>query len=100
VRLRRQRVRRGVSAQAHDAAGSSGRERLAQHYPAFGPDRADEIGGLLDNEEYWREQEASAAPLADKYFADFRGSSAQRAAEILSNIDALLAKPTHGDIHA
>jgi hypothetical protein len=65
---------------------------LAQHYPAFGPDRADEIGALLDDEAYWREQEASAAPLADKYFADLRGGSAQRAAEILSNIDALLAQ--------
>jgi hypothetical protein len=73
---------------------------LAQHYPAFGPDRADEIGALLDDEVFWREQAASAAPLADKYFADFRGHSAQRAAGILSNIDALLAQTTHGEIHA
>jgi hypothetical protein len=73
---------------------------LAQHYPAFGPDRADEIGALLDDEAFWREQAASAAPLADKYFADFRGHSAQRAAGILSNIDALLAQTTHGEIHA
>jgi len=73
---------------------------LAQHYPAFGPDRADEIGALLEDENYWREQAASAAPLADKYFADFRGNSAQRAAGILSNIDALLAQPNHREIHA
>jgi hypothetical protein len=73
---------------------------LARHYPAFGPDRADEIGALLEDENYWREQAASAAPLADKYFADFRGNSAQRAAGILSNIDALLAQPNHREIHA
>ena len=65
---------------------------LAQHYPVFGPDRAGGIGALLENEEYWRDQESRVAPLADKYFADFRGNSAQRAAGILSNIDALLAQ--------
>lgn len=65
---------------------------LAQHYPVFGPDRADGIAALLEDEPYWRAQETSAAQLAGKYFADFRGNSAQRAAGILSNIDALLAE--------
>jgi len=65
---------------------------LTQHYPAIGPERAPELGALLEDEEYWRRQAARAVPLADRYFADFRGHSAQRAAEILSNIDALLAQ--------
>lgn len=65
---------------------------LIEHYPVVGPARAEQLGALLEDEDYWRQQAARAVPLADKYFADFRGHSAQRAAEILCNIDALLAQ--------
>ena len=65
---------------------------LTEYYPVIAPERAGNLGALLDDEDYWRQQAARAAPLADKYFADFRGNSAERAAGILSNIDALLAQ--------
>ena len=65
---------------------------LTEYYPVIAPEGAGNLGALLDDEDYWRQQAARAAPLADKYFADFRGNSAERAAGILSNIDALLAQ--------
>lgn len=71
---------------------------LMKHYPVIGPDRTAELGALLENEAFWLEHAQGAGALADKYFADFRGTSADHAARILSNIDALLAPTTHGEI--
>ncbi|HET7558190.1 MAG TPA: CDP-glycerol glycerophosphotransferase family protein [Rhodanobacteraceae bacterium] len=73
---------------------------LTGHYPVIGPERAGELGALLEDEPYWQAQQARAAPLADKYFADFRGTSADEAARILSNIRTLLAHPERGEISA
>jgi CDP-glycerol glycerophosphotransferase (TagB/SpsB family) len=64
---------------------------LAEHYPSVAPDDAARLGPLLDDEPYWAAQLLASAPLADRYFADYRGTSSTRAAEILMNLDRLLA---------
>jgi CDP-glycerol glycerophosphotransferase (TagB/SpsB family) len=64
---------------------------LAEHYPSVAPDDAARLGPLLDDAPYWAAQLLASAPLADRYFADYRGTSSMRAAEILTDLDRLLA---------
>jgi CDP-glycerol glycerophosphotransferase (TagB/SpsB family) len=72
---------------------------LATHYPSISPDTAYALPGLLADDAYWSEQEPKAQALSAKYFADLRGTSSRRAAELLLSMDTLLAgtNPTTGE---
>jgi hypothetical protein len=81
------------SANWYTVRGSSNLE-LGRHYPSVTPDTADDLPRLLADTAYWMEQGPKVRALSDRYFADLRGTSAQRAAELLESMDALLAAPT------
>ena len=60
---------------------------IREHFSAV--EQADEsaIRNLLHDAALWEAQKAVRANVSDKYFANFRGTSSRRAAEILLNLD-------------
>jgi len=60
---------------------------IREHFPAV--EQADEsaIRNLLQDAALWEAQKAVRADICDKYFANFRGTSSRRAAEILLNLE-------------
>jgi hypothetical protein len=50
-----------------------------------------ELAALLNDAGYWKERLAHSRALADKYFADYRGNSSQKAADILGQLDRILS---------
>ena len=76
--------------------GSSNKE-IMQYFPAIEADEVGRLPGLLRDESYWQAKLAQARVLSDRYFADFRGTSARRAASILANLDSMFAA-THREV--
>lgn len=68
--------------------------QLADIYPSITPRTAEDLPRLLADDAYWSIQAPEARALADKYFADLRGTSSRRAADLLQSMDALLAAQT------
>jgi CDP-glycerol glycerophosphotransferase (TagB/SpsB family) len=66
---------------------------LARHYPSLTPETAGTLPALLADTAYWSDQGPKARALSDKYFADLRGTSSRRAADLLLSMDARLAAP-------
>lgn len=63
---------------------------LYGHVPVVTVDDFDKIQSFLVDGRSWDEWEDRSKALSDKYFSDYRGSSAARAAEILNNLDKVL----------
>ena len=65
---------------------------LGKYFPSMSPQETARLPQLLMDEAFWARQALSASELSTKYFADLRGISSQRAAELLLGMDALLDK--------
>ena len=81
------------SAEWYTVRGSSNLQ-LADLYPSITPETAGGLPRLLADTAYWSAQAPEARTLSDKYFADLRGTSSRRAADLLQSMDSLLAAPT------
>jgi CDP-glycerol glycerophosphotransferase (TagB/SpsB family) len=67
---------------------------LAREYPSITPETANSLPALLANTTYWEHQRPRMSALSEKYFADLRGSSSRRAADLLLSMDTLLPTPS------
>lgn len=70
---------------------NSSNQELRGFFPAIGPENAHLLRSILEDEEQWAKQEDMSSEIFNKYFADNRGSSSRKAAEILSNLESILA---------
>jgi CDP-glycerol glycerophosphotransferase (TagB/SpsB family) len=64
---------------------------IATVFPSITPETVHSLPALLANAAYWEDQGSKLDVLSGKYFADLRGSSAQRAADLLLSLDTLLS---------
>jgi hypothetical protein len=64
--------------------------QLRKYFPVIRPEESCNISSLIDDEQLWDDQIDIRRMLFSKYFADNRGESSRRAAEILSNLDVIL----------
>lgn len=64
---------------------------LRDAVPMVGVNDFRNIYELLANENSWNEWECKRMEVSNKYFADYRGTSSRRAAEILGNLDSILS---------
>lgn len=69
----------------------SSNKELMQHFPALDPGEVGRLRELARDESYWQAKLIEARVLSDRYFADYRGSSAQHAAAILGDLGAMFA---------
>jgi len=60
---------------------------IREHFPIIGQADESVIRSLLRDAAVWETQKAVRAEICDRYFADFKGTSSRRAAEILLNLD-------------
>ena len=74
-------------AELADRNMNSSNLEIREHFPAV--EQADEsvIRNLLRDAALWEAQKVVRAEICDRYFADFKGTSSRRAAEILLNLD-------------
>lgn len=72
------------SARASSNAGLSG------HFPVIDGKDGERIASLIGDEDYWRECLGKARKLSDRYFADYRGESSKRVAQILGDIERFI----------
>lgn len=70
-------------------AGASNFE-LRDSVPIVSVEDFQNINDLLSNDRMWEQWESKMRALSNKYFADYRGTSSRKAAEILSNLDSIL----------
>lgn len=63
---------------------------LARECPSLTPETVSTLPSILANTVYWDIQESKMTALSGKYFADLRGTSSRRAADLLLSLDALL----------
>jgi len=63
---------------------------LREYLPIIKPTEAHRLMTLIEDDKQWKTQEGNRRVLFDKYFADYRGSSSHKAAEILSNLDSII----------
>lgn len=63
---------------------------LRDSVPIIGVDDFQDINELLADDTLWEQWENKTRALSDKYFADYRGTSSRKAAEIISNLDSIL----------
>jgi hypothetical protein len=64
--------------------------QLRKYFPVIRSEEFCNISSLIDDEQLWDDQIDIRRMLFSKYFADNRGESSRRAAEILSNLDVIL----------
>lgn len=74
----------------HFTAVNSSNNDLRQHFPLVETPDESIIRGLLQDASLWNAQKSVRAAIRTKYFADFKGTSSRRAAEILLNIDRFI----------
>lgn len=58
--------------------------------PAVGVENFQSIHGMLSDENLWAEWADKSRILFNRYFADNRGTSSRKAAEILTNLDSII----------
>ena len=63
---------------------------LRDYFPVVSPEDACKLKLVIEDDAQIKTQEVNRRSLFARYFADYRGSSSRRAAEILSNLDSLL----------
>lgn len=78
------------SADTSAVINKSSNLELTKCFPVLSVDNIDQLNVLLNDENYWQERLEYARSLADKYFADYRGNSSMKAAEILGRLDYLI----------
>jgi hypothetical protein len=64
---------------------------LMEHYPVLDSADIAGLGALIENAEYWQNCLEKGRTLSAKYFSDLRGESSKRAAEVLADLDRILA---------
>ena len=64
---------------------------LMKYFPALEVEQANTLGTLLNDTSYWSERLELGRELSDKYFANYRGNSSRKTAEILTNLDSILS---------
>ncbi len=64
---------------------------LLKCFPSVEVAEIGDLTALLNDADYWKERLEFSRALADNYFADYRGNSSQRAAEILGQLDRMLS---------
>ncbi len=64
---------------------------LRSYLPSLSPDQAGELGAVLDDKKFWREQKVSRSRISSHFFADRQGRSAQFVAETLTDIRQVLS---------
>lgn len=62
---------------------------LMKYFPALEVEQTNTMGALLNDTSYWNESLESGRDLSDKYFANYRGNSSHKTAEILLNLDSI-----------
>jgi hypothetical protein len=60
---------------------------LMKYFPVLEIEQVGTLGALLNDTDYWVSCLGFGRELSDKYFANFRGTSSRKAAEILLNLD-------------
>lgn len=71
-------------------AKNSSNQELMRNYPVINVEDVANLEELLNNEKYWQECMRNGLVLSNRYFADYKGTSSKKAAEILSNLDAVI----------
>ena len=74
-------------------AKESSNLELLKYFPLVEAADIGNLGALLNNASYWKERLELARALSDRYFADYRGNSSRKAADILGRLDAILSQP-------
>lgn len=64
--------------------------QIRNYFPVLQLENSREIKMIINNEQLWIDQKKHREMLFSKYFADNRGSSSKRAAEILSSLNLML----------
>lgn len=72
-----------------DDANSSNLE-LTDYFPVLSPEDSCNIEQLVEDEKLWQEQKHKREMLFNKFFADNRGESSRKAAEILGSLETIL----------
>jgi len=64
---------------------------LMKYFPALEVEQANTLGTLLKDTSYWSDRLGLRRELSDKFFANYRGNSSQKTAEILTSLDSILS---------
>lgn len=64
---------------------------LMTHYPVLDAAGIAGLGALIQDDDYWQNCLEQGRILSAKYFSDLRGNSSKRAAEVLADLDRILA---------
>lgn len=69
---------------------NSSNQELMKYFPVVDVEGASRLDVILNNESLWYECMKNARPVFDKFFADYRGNSSEKAVEILGSLDTIL----------
>lgn len=69
--------------------GSSNLE-LMKYFPVLEPGEVSRLPSLMADQAFWMSKRDEYSKLSNKYFADYRGTSAKRTAEILHKLGTIL----------
>ena len=83
-----------AGAESRSTVVNSSNIEIREHFPVVGQADESMIRSLLRDAAVWETQKAVRAEICDRYFADFKGTSSRRAAEILLNLDKVIQAET------
>lgn len=66
---------------------TSSNAELAAHFPVIESGDGGRLASVIRDETYWTECLCKARTLSDRYFADYRGDSSRRVAQILGELE-------------
>jgi hypothetical protein len=69
---------------------SSSNSQLMHFFPVIDVGEARNLDALLKDNVFWQKCEEETKHISERFFADFRGNSSKKAAEILGNLDTIL----------
>ena len=70
----------------------SSNSELMVHFPVLEPGEVRRLPALLADRVFWADKREEYATLSDRYFADYRGTSAKKTVETLRRLDTILSR--------
>jgi len=64
---------------------------LMRYFPVIKPSEVHQLPALTSDQAYWQSKLNDSRILSDRYFADYRGTSAKKTADILRGLDSIFA---------